>query len=208
MSFQSINSIERKPWGMKVLASIVGHTSGILTWKNVLESYECAAQRDELNSWLTCVLALKAVSLGNFGVGSILVNGNQEIVAWGHNQVFKPNFASGQHAEMVVMDRFEESNTLITGMKALTLFTSLESCPMCLSRLITSRVGTVSHLAEDNNGGMVHKIADLPHVWQQLSMSQTFKHADCSQTMSEAALMIFLLNADELDGELMARGGQ
>lgn len=208
MSFSILNPSEQRTWGFDLLASVDEATLGVLSWKAFLQGYAFVNQTHELYGWLTCVLALKAVSLGNFGVGSILVDDNQQVVAWGHNQVFEPRFASSQHAEMVVMDRFEESRARTTGMKALTLFTSLESCPMCLARLVTSRIGTVLHLAEDKNGGMVHKVDALPPIWQRLSLAQAFHQADCNQTLKDAALAIFLLNADALDTKLMDRGGQ
>src|SRR5215470_9976032 len=125
-------------------------------------------------------LAYEAVLLGNFGIGCVLVDPSGNVVASGHNEVFNPYFRSDRHGEMVVMDAFEENNKSVTSMAGYTLYTSLESCPMCLARLITSGVGTVKYLAPDTQGGMVHLMGNLPPVWQELAKRQTFPQANCS----------------------------
>jgi len=63
--------------------------------------------QDDKYIWLTNVLALKAVDSGNFGVGCILVDSSDNIIAEGHNEVFNPYFRSDRHAEMVVMDKLK-----------------------------------------------------------------------------------------------------
>src|SRR5262249_37694257 len=86
--------------------------------------------------WLSCVLALRALSQGNFGVGALLVDASGSIVATGGNQMFVPRFRSEAHAEMVVMNEFESRRTAVAHLARYRLFTSLESCPMCLVRLV------------------------------------------------------------------------
>lgn len=192
--------------GMQQLESIILKNDNIRHWKSWLVDYKFNNKYpDDGYIWLTCVLALKTVSLGNFGIGCILVDDKGEIAAWGHNEVFHPYFRSDRHAEMVVMDKFEDAHKDISSLKDYTLYTSLESCPMCLARLITSGVEKVLHAASDNDGGMVHKIKDLPQIWIDLAIPRVFRQARCSQDLMKAASQIFLINSNDLNDKLKSR---
>lgn len=178
----------------------------ICKWKTLLTDYQFDEKHaHDSHVWLTCVLALNAVYLGNFGIGSVLAGPDGDVLIQGHNEVFNPYFQSSRHAEMVVMDKFEETHKKIAKLKKYTLYTSLESCPMCLARLITSGVSRVLYAAPDANSGMVHKMEELPRVWLELAIHQNFGQADCSQYLADAAKNIFLLNAGELDEKLKYR---
>ena len=159
-------------------------------------------------SWLTCILALKAVYKGNLGIGCVLVDENSQVVTEGHNQVFMPYFRSDRHAEMVVMDEFENNHQDVTCMTGYTLYTSLESCPMCLTRLIISGISRVYHVAPDDFGGMVHQMDTMPKVWIGLAEGKSFKQAACSEELVDISNNIFTLNRDELDKIIKQRQGQ
>ena len=139
--------------------------------------------------------ALNAAKNGNFGVGAILVNDEtNEILYRGQNKVFS-EFRSDLHAEMDLLNNFEmqnkkESRELI---KKLTLYTSLESCPMCLCRIITSGIIKIYHIADDLCGGMVHLYNQLPTVWQEISNGRIYQKADCADELSILAEQVFLL---------------
>jgi len=154
-------------------------------------------------AWMTCVLALQAVKRGNFGIGSVLVDHEARILESGHNQVFAPRFTSDGHAEMVVMSRFEARQRRKLDLSRCTLYTSLESCPMCLCRLITSGVGTVLYVAADNIGGMVRCKEALPPVWRDLAKAQKHRQAHCPRPLQQAASDIFMLNAQQLNQGLV-----
>jgi len=192
--------------GLGQLAIIDPKNVDVRQWKAWLTDYQFDDRYiDDRYVWLTCVLALKAVNTENFGVGCILIDDNRNMVVWGHNEVFNPHFRSDRHAEMVVMDNFEDIHHGVTSMEGYTLYTSLESCPMCLARLITSGINTVLYAAPDEDGGMVHKVNDLPPVWVELAGDRFFNQAKCSQDLVNAANKIFLLNADELNRKLKNR---
>ncbi|ELS04766.1 cytosine/adenosine deaminase [Xenococcus sp. PCC 7305] len=175
-------------------------------WENFLASYEPNLDlADDFFALETCKLALAAVKLGNFGVGSLIVNPQGKIVAQGHNQVFFPYFRSDRHGEMVVMNQFEEQYQNISTMRGYKLYTSLESCPMCMARLITSGCETVIHVADDLPGGMVHLQEHLPPVWLELAQNQQFNSAQCSLQIKEAAKSIVMLNIAELNQQLNKR---
>jgi len=192
--------------GVEHLEGIDPTTGHMGDWKSRLSDYEFNEKHPEDPcAWLTCILALKGVSSGNFGIGCILVDGDYNIVGEGHNQVHKPYFRSDLHAEMVVMNKFEDEHKDLANLKNYTLFTSLESCPMCMARLISSGVKTILHVSPDDRGGMVHKMQDLPEVWPEIARRQIFDQAKCSKDLIDAALQIFLLNVDALDNQLIAR---
>lgn len=171
----------------------------IIYWKNWLQLYnfhpEC---KDDTYAWLTDVLALRSVDSGNYGVGSIITDAKGEVVTLGHNLMYSPSFRSDLHAEMVILNDFEEKNPQITTLKNYTLYTSLESCPMCLVRLISTGINRVFYVSSDPIGGMTDSINLLPPLWKELSEPQVFAKARCSKDLSNAAIAIMLINADEL----------
>jgi len=192
--------------GQQCLARIETEAEGINTWKAYLTDYRPRANHaDDVCVWLTCALALEAVNAGNFGIGAILIDGCGGAVALGRNEVFNPYFRSDRHAEMVVMDAFEDAHLEFKKLDGYVLYTSLEPCPMCLVRLITSGVKKVLFGASDAAGGMAHKLNDLPPFWIELLHGKIFSQAECSPGLADAAGEIFLLNLEELTARIKAR---
>lgn len=185
--------------GVEILEKIDSQKENIINWKSWLQRYDFLPEyKDDSYAWLTVVLALKSVDSGNYGVGSILVGTDGRLVAMGHNRVYSPYFRSDLHAEMVTVNDFEEENPQITTLNGYTLYTSMESCPMCLIRLISTGIKRVIYVSPDPIGGMVNAIPLLPPLWKELSGLQLFTKACCSEELSNAATEIMLINADEL----------
>jgi cytosine deaminase len=128
------------------------------------------------------------------------------MVAKGENQMFAPRFRSEAHAEMVVMNDFERRQKEVSHLARYTLFTSLESCPMCFVRLVSAGVGTVIHVATDALGGMVTQQKVLPAVWRQLAANRSYREASCARELKELAVQIFALNRTRLNKKLGNRG--
>ena len=63
-------------------------------------------------------------------MGAVLVNPGDSVVAQGQNTVFYPYFRRDLHAEMVVMNAFEERHPEVDAMRGCTLLCSIEPCPM------------------------------------------------------------------------------
>jgi len=168
----------------------------------MLRGYALTDRPHEAASWLACVLALESVIEGNFGVGAVLLDEAGVVVESGHNEVFHPYFRSDRHAEMVVLERWEESRRAAG---KLTLVTSLEPCPMCLVRLSCSHVLDIFHVAVDEIGGMVSRLQTLPPYWLSIAEGKNFAFADCSDALRTASLEIVRLNLDLLTGEVTAR---
>jgi tRNA(Arg) A34 adenosine deaminase TadA len=192
--------------GNSLLDRVVSNVPIIQKYVRLLKDYKIDNRlEDDAYAWLATVLALKAVDSGNLGIGAILLNAQNQVVAMGHNEVFQPFFRSDAHAEMIVMTQFEKQNKNMTGMQGYCLYTSLEPCPMCLTRLITSGVGKVLHVTPDMKAGMVHLKDRLPEVWQSFLKNQTFEQADCSKELVAMAENIFKINQATLDGQIKAR---
>lgn len=185
--------------GAGILEKIGSQNENIINWKSWLQKYNFLPEySNDPYAWLTDVLALKSVDSGNYGVGSILVGADGEIAAMGHNLVYFPYFRSDLHAEMVAVNNFEEKNPQITTLREYTPYTSLESCPMCLIRLISAGINRVFYVSPDSIGGMVNGISLLPPLWKELAGPQLFSKARCSTELSNAAIEIMLINAEEL----------
>jgi tRNA(Arg) A34 adenosine deaminase TadA len=154
---------------------------------------------------MACEQALAAARIGNYGVGAILVSPTGQVIERGQNQAFYPIFRSDLHAEMVVMNAFEQSFPKVDSMRGYILICSLEPCPMCVFRLLISGVQTVKFLARDELGGMVAHMQHLPAAGKHLAKRQEFMLADVSEELRQFASDIFLLNLDRLRQKLSSR---
>jgi len=152
------------------------------------------AYPDDYFALATCIEAFKSVKEGNYGVGSLMVSPSGDIISRGHNQVFKPYFRSDLHAEMIVLNYFEDQYQDVDDMSGYKLYSSIEPCPMCLARLIATGVGTVKFVAPDVSGGMVQTMDKLPPSWINLSKGQSFLQAEASPYIQELANDIFMFN--------------
>jgi cytosine deaminase len=147
--------------------------------------------------------AINAAENGNFGIGAILVdNETSEIAYRGQNKVFSDS-RSDLHGEMDLLNNFESQNKEKSRelIKKYTLYSSLESCPMCLCRVITSGVMEMYHVADDAPGGMVNQYEQLPPVWKEISSGRIYKKAECSDELSSISEELFLATV-HLDSEL------
>jgi len=154
---------------------------------------------------ITLQEAIRAALEGNFGVGAVLIRNRKQIVQRGHNRVFSPHFRSDMHAEMDVITKFEEGHKDIESMDGYTLFSSVEPCPMCLTRLITSGVRKVYYAVIDQDGGMANRLAYMPYEWKELAQRQEFTLAECSSELSEIALRVFMETVEKNDSRLRQR---
>jgi tRNA(Arg) A34 adenosine deaminase TadA len=192
--------------GQQHLHNLQSSGGAVGQWREFLAGYQPQVQYpDDAYAWLTCTLALEGIASDNFGVGAILVDAGGQIVAQGHNQVFHPYFRSDRHAEMVVLDSWEDGRAQVPWPGGLTLFTSLESCPMCLVRLACADVSRVLFVAEDAIGGMVQRMDNLPPAWLALAQTKTFAQAQCSPELIHAAGQIFQINLQELNARLRTK---
>ncbi len=141
----------------------------------------------------------------NGGIGACLVRkATGEIIEKGHNRQYEPYFRSDLHAEMDLLDRYEERVRKTRSrdpkdptfrnprnMEGLVLYTSVEPCPMCLGRIINSGVKEVYYAAPDIEGGMARRFQDLPPSWKAMARGMIIGPARCSPKLQEIARDLF-----------------
>jgi len=160
--------------------------------------------RDDKAAIVALEEAVAAAKEGNYGIGACLIReATGEVIQRGHNRIFKPYFRSDLHAEMDTLTGYEEKiKAQTTELEGLVLYTSLEPCPMCLARIITSGVQKVYYLAPDPYGGMVHLYRNLPPIWQEIARGRIFEPAQCSPELKAIASDVFTFSSKTLDEKL------
>jgi len=155
---------------------------------------------DDSFGWITVKEALAAARQGNYGVGACLIGPNGRIIQRGHNHMVHPYSRTDQHAEMNVLTRYETHvKTPAPRMRDFILYSSLEPCPMCLTRIIYTGVKKVYYLAEDPTGGMVRHMKKLPIVFRQFAKGRIYRTARCSPVLRGLARETFAYTARALD---------
>lgn len=141
----------------------------------------------------------------NGGIGACLVREDTgEVLEKSHNRQYEPYFRSDLHAEMDLLDRFEERMKLTRSRNpadptyldpraatGLVLYTSVEPCPMCLTRIINSGIKKVSYAAPDINGGMARRFESLPPFWKRMAEGMVLESARCSPALTDIAARLF-----------------
>lgn len=140
-----------------------------------------------------CQLALRAAERGNVGVGAILIDEGGKIVLEAINGVLENGYRSDRHAEMVLINRLERKHRTKQDLSRHTILSSLEPCPMCMTRLIFSGVGNILYVASDESGGMVRRFRQLPPLFQQIAntQQQLWQKAVCSETLESLSSRIW-----------------
>lgn len=161
-----------------------------LNYQKILLSYDFGKSDEETFAWICCVLALKAASLGNLAVGAILVRENQ-VIHEACNEMLHPYFRSDGHPEMMVLSEYEAGNTVTPGsMRAIAMYTSLEPCPMCLTRASTTGIGAVKYIAAHPGSGMANSIDKLPALWQVFCEDLNVLESSCSGELKRLSTAI------------------
>ena len=142
----------------------------------------------------------------NGGIGACLVReAKGEILEHAYNEQYVPHFRSDLHAEMVLLNRYEDrmrvprrfsdphhpADNPRDHMKGIVLYTSVEPCPMCMARIINSGIKKVYYAAADDNGGIGNGMKNLPVFWQKMAQDVTVEPARCSPVLKELAKKLF-----------------
>lgn len=156
---------------------------------------------DDAYGLIVVQYALESIKEGSGGIGACLVGRDTgNVVEYGRNRQYTTYFRSDLHAEMDLLNRYEDrarkqhlpdSETDVRNCDNLVLVTSMEPCPMCLTRIINSGIKTVLYLVEDPEGGMVSRIHSLPPFWRDFAADREFRKADCSDSLQQIALDLF-----------------
>jgi len=179
-------------------------------WRRYLCGFAPRARyRHDKYALKACHLAVDAAGVGTYGVGAVLFDATGEVVAEGRNKVHEDSFRSDLHAEMVVMNEYEGAMWPRDKARECTLVTSLEPCPMCMTRLIMAGIGAVFYMAGDFVGGMVRRTHALPPTFRTIieSQGQVWRAADCSGELRAAARMIWMESRETVHRRLPIRQG-
>ena len=121
-----------------------------------------AAREDQL--WMRRALAAarRAAARGEVPVGAIAVRDGESLGAAG-NRVERAHDATA-HAEMICLRR-AASRLGSWRLSDVTLFVTLEPCPMCASAMVLSRLDRLVYAAKDSKkgaDGSAYRILDHP----------------------------------------------
>ncbi|MEZ4600651.1 MAG: nucleoside deaminase [Syntrophotaleaceae bacterium] len=154
--------------------------------------------------------ALVSLKEGSGGIGACLVNGaTGEVVERGRNRQYTPYFRSDMHAEMDLLNRYEDrvkkkgfdkSGVNPRECGNLLLVSSVEPCPMCLTRIINSGIRQMIYIAPDDRGGMVQHMDMLPEFWKKFAAGRDFRQADCSPALRKLAEELFSHSMRDVPG--------
>lgn len=187
-----------------ILETIDFQDRELLRFQKLLLEYDHAQLTEDIFAWISCVLALKAASLGNMGVGAILVENNQ-VIYEASNEMFNPYYRTDGHPEMMVLTEFEISRA--DNMNSITMYSSLEPCPMCLTRLSTTGIGEVRYIASHPDSGMAQSIDKLPAHWRQYCEDLVIKESSCSTSLKELSLELINETTCRLIPKILHRKG-
>jgi len=108
-------------------------------------------------------LAWEAYVAGNIGVGAVLTDRQAHVVAAGRNRVSDREAPPGRlrstpiaHAELDVLGQLKPGDY-----RHYTLWTTLESCPLCSIAIVMSNVGSVTFAARDRLWDGISRLAEL-----------------------------------------------
>ena len=104
--------------------------------------------------------AAQAYALGEVPIGAVLVDEVGEIVARGHNLRERDHDATA-HAEMIAI-RAACERLGRWRLSGLTLYVTIEPCPMCAGAIVMSRVDRVVYGGTDYKAGACESLFNIP----------------------------------------------
>lgn len=104
--------------------------------------------------------AEKAYALAEVPIGAVLVDAAGEIIARGHNLRERDHDATA-HAEMIAI-RAACAALGRWRLSGLTLYVTIEPCPMCAGAIVMSRVNRVVYGGTDRKAGACESLFNIP----------------------------------------------
>jgi cytosine deaminase len=159
------------------------------------------AYKDDVYGLIVVKDALESVKEGSGGIGACLVDERSgDVIARGRNRQYIPYFRSDLHAEMDLLTRYEDwlrkrggsgSGEDPRNCQNLVLISSVEPCPMCLTRILNAGIKKMYYVVPDEKGGMVSRIDQLPPFWKQIAEKCDYRQAQCSPEIQKLARDLF-----------------
>ncbi|MBR4224394.1 MAG: nucleoside deaminase [Oscillospiraceae bacterium] len=134
-------------------------------WKDLSEHWQTAFTE-----------AWTAYCEGNIPIGAVLVGEDGEQLVRDHNRIRYDSRGSVKnmrlsHAEMNVLRLLDAS---VYEPRSLTLYTTMEPCPMCMGTAVMSNICHLRSAARDPYCGMMH-LADTDPYYRSKSLDYTFE---------------------------------
>ncbi len=126
-------------------------------------------EKPVLDVWDLCLdLCLEAINAGSLGISAVIADPDGEVVAKGRNQLFDDADSCNMIRNTVVSHA--EINALANlpqeyrASKDLTIYTTVEPCPMCIGALSMSRIRRVVIGSADDHAGATRLIEKDPYL--------------------------------------------
>ena len=150
---------------------------------------------DDVYAKAANIQALISVKQGGYGIGSVLVDQDGNIIAAAHNSQIQKH-RSDLHAEMTLLTNFEDSHkskkyvNIYVYKPGLMVFSSAEPCPMCFIRINSAGADT-KYCTPGPEDGMVTRVNCLPPSWRDMAMKHKSEIGNCSPIMQKLSHLLF-----------------
>jgi len=128
--------------------------------------------------------ASKAYALGEVPIGAVIIDGDGAVAARGHNMRELWHDATA-HAEMIAIR--EACRKLGKWrLSDLTLYVTIEPCPMCAGALVMSRIRRLVYGSTDAKAGAAESlfnVVDHPALNHQLEVTAGVLQEECAEIM-------------------------
>ena len=128
---------------------------------------------------------------GSLPIGAVITGENSEIISIGRNHCFDKSILNPKiaHAEMDALHKLNISK--YPNVKAYTLYTSMECCPMCMGAVVMANLRKLKIAARDGHAGAAHLVEKDPYM-KSKNMQIDFE-LDILEKVSIVMLTYFML---------------
>lgn len=137
---------------------------------------------DDYGMRLALAEAVHAYELGEVPIGAVILNDDGEVIASGYNLRETEHDATA-HAELIAIRRACQilGRWRLTG---LTLYVTIEPCPMCAGAIVMSRISRVVYGGTDTKAGACESLFNItgcPALNHQPEMRAGVLADECSE---------------------------
>ena len=141
--------------------------------------------REELYMRMALQLATEAYAHGEIPIGAVAVYKDQ-VIASAHNEKEMRQDATA-HAEILVMQRAAE-HLQRWRLDDVTLYCTLEPCPMCAGAMVNSRIKRLVYGSRDEKAGAAGSVIDLvryPGLNHQVEVVEGVLRDECTALLTQ-----------------------
>lgn len=141
--------------------------------------------REELYMRMALQLAEEAYAQGEIPIGAVAVY-DDEVIASSHNEKEMRQDATA-HAEMLVMQRAAQHLNRWR-LDGVTLYCTLEPCPMCAGAMINTRIKRLVYGSRDEKAGAAGSVIDMvryPGLNHQVEVVEGVLREECANLLTQ-----------------------